>query len=29
VLDNSGTIEDLERQVEDLWSRLVALGADA
>jgi dephospho-CoA kinase len=28
VLDNSGTVEDLERQVAALWPRLVALGTE-
>jgi dephospho-CoA kinase len=29
VLDNSGTLEDLARQIDAVWPRLVALGADA
>ena len=28
VLDNSGTVEDLARQIDALWPRLVALGSD-
>ena len=29
VLDNSGSIEDLRAQVDELWVRLLALGADS
>jgi dephospho-CoA kinase len=29
VLDNSGTLEDLARQIDAVWPRLLALGADA
>jgi dephospho-CoA kinase len=29
VIDNSGTLEDLARQVDAVWPRLVALGSDA
>ncbi len=28
VIDNSGSVDDLARLVEDLWPRLVALGSD-
>jgi dephospho-CoA kinase len=28
VLDNSGTVEDMARQIDALWPRLVALGSD-
>jgi dephospho-CoA kinase len=28
VLDNSGSVEELARRVDELWPRLVALGSD-
>jgi hypothetical protein len=29
VIDNSGTLEDLERRIEELWPQIEALGVQS